>query len=107
MRSEFCICRGFSYELSGVVRVSVILTVLLFLGSRSPAVGCVPQMSNIVATDVSPVSFSVIWTCSEPSTCDLNVSADPSGMQPVDDITILSMPVENGDTAIVQKAEDN
>ena len=83
------------------------MTGLIFLGNPSTAVGDSPEISNFVVTDVTPVSFSVIWTSNEPSTCGIMVFGDPAGTQLLEDVTIVPMPVGNGDLEIVQKAEDN
>ena len=107
MRCDFSTERKFFYNLHAVFRLSIVLTVLIFLGSPLTAVGNSPEISNFVVTDVTPVSFSVIWTSNEPSTCGIKVFGDPAGTQLLEDLTIAPMPVENGDTGIVQKAEDN
>lgn len=107
MRCDFSTYRDFFYNLHAVFRLSIVLTVLIFLGSPSTAVGGIPEISNFVVTDVTPVSFSAIWTSNEPSTCGIKVFGDPAGTQLLEDVTIVPMPVENGDAGIVQKAEDN
>jgi len=66
----------------------------------------IPQVSNVTVVDVTPYSFSVIWTSSEPSTSDLYVYQDAAGTMPVTGIAIQSQPVESGDDTIARAAED-
>ena len=107
MHCDFSTYRNFFYNLHAVFKLSIVLTVLIFFGSPLTAVGNSPEISNFVVTDVTPVSFSVIWTSSEPSTCGIKVFGDPVGTQLLEDVTLVSMPVENRDPGIVQKAEGN
>jgi Raf kinase inhibitor-like YbhB/YbcL family protein len=46
--------------------------------------------AQLTITDVTPVSFSVVWTTSEPATCSLNVFVDAQGTTPYDEAEILS-----------------
>jgi hypothetical protein len=70
-----------------------------------PAVA--PVVSDITVSDVTPVSFSVIWNSDIAGTSSLNVFADSAGLTPAAGISIESQPVENGDAAIAAAAEDS
>jgi hypothetical protein len=90
------------------------LTILKFLGMIilcviwfSPmALAVAPVVSDVTVSDVTPVSFSVIWKSDIASTSDLNVFTDSAGTTPVAGATIESQPVENGDAGIAAAAED-
>ena len=58
-------------------------------------------------TDVTTVSFSVIWAASEASTAGLELFEDAAGTIPVTDATVIPHPVNNGDVAIKEAAENN
>ena len=45
----------------------------LCLGGVTFALGGPPVVSQLLVTDVSPLSFSVVWIASEPSSCTLHV----------------------------------
>jgi hypothetical protein len=45
--------------------------------------------SNLWITDVTPRSFSLVWTASGPATGSANVYADPQGNNPIGDLTII------------------
>jgi hypothetical protein len=66
-----------------------------------------PEVSQVTVTDVTQVSFSVIWASSEPSTSGLNLFQDEDGTLTVENITIESQPVKSGDMIIAGAAEDN
>ena len=67
----------------------------------------VPTVSDVTVTDVTPVSFCVIWASNEPCTSDLNVFEDGNGTVPLTGITIESQPVAGGDSSIATSAENN
>jgi len=89
----------------GVFKFVTFLAALFFMLSSKLALAQSPEVSHLIITDVTPVSFSVVWTASEPSTCNLKVFRDSQGLQPVTSANITPMPVESGDTSIAQKAE--
>ncbi|MBU0992357.1 MAG: hypothetical protein KJ737_07665 [Proteobacteria bacterium] len=60
-----------------------------------------------MVTDVTTVSFSVIWASSEASTANLEVYHDEAGTSPVAGTVITAHPVDSGDAAIRTAAEDN
>lgn len=66
-----------------------------------------PTVQDLFVTDVTTVSFSVIWAASEASTATLEVFEDAAGTIPVTGATIIPHPVNNGDAAIRLAAEDN
>lgn len=66
-----------------------------------------PGVSDLIVTDVTPTSFSVVWTASEPSTADLDVFRDVNGFQTADEAVIVPHPLDSGDAAIREAAETN
>ena len=82
-----------------------LLVVSLFL--PSVALAGVPQVSQVMVTDVTTKSFSVIWAASEACTGDLEVFEDESGLFTVDNAVISPHPVNSGDSLIREAAEDN
>jgi len=58
-----------------ITRSPVFLLALLWIYLAPPAVALAgqPQVSRLTITDVTPLSFSVVWISSEPSTCTLLV----------------------------------
>jgi len=70
------------------------------------ALAVAPVVSDITVSDVTPVSFSVIWKSDLASTSDLNVFTDSAGTTPVAGAIIESQPVKNGDAGIAAAAED-
>jgi hypothetical protein len=71
-----------------------------------PFTSAAPIVTNVTVTDVTPVSFSVVWAADVPSTSGVNVFSDPDGTSPVPGVSIESQPVESGDSAIAVAAED-
>ncbi len=82
-----------------VIALAVILPIAAIAG--------VPEVSHVMVTDVTTVSFSVIWAASEASTADLEVYEDVDGTIPVTGAVITSHPVSCGDPTIKTAAEDN
>lgn len=71
------------------------------------AIAGVPEVSHVMITDVTTVSFSVIWAASEESTADLVVYEDAVGTSPVASAVITPHPVNCGDLTIKTEAEKN
>jgi hypothetical protein len=67
----------------------------------------VPVVEDIVVTDVTTVSFSVIWTASESSTADIEVYSDINGTQPVEGAVRTVHPLDSEDLSIITLAQDN
>ena len=67
----------------------------------------VPVVSDVMVTDVSTRSFSVIWSASEPSVSGLQVYDDPDGLVPSENAVTIAQPVESGNDLIQRAAEDN
>jgi hypothetical protein len=65
-----------------------------------------PVVSNVTVTDVTPVSFSVVWAADQPSTPNLNVFVDAGGTTPAAGISVAPTPIESGDSAIATAAEN-
>lgn len=69
----------------------------------------IPEVNHVMVTDVTTVSFSVIWASSEASTADLQVYEDADGLTPVTDAVIIPYPVNDPINAasIIEAAENN
>lgn len=91
-----------SFKFLIVIGISFLITVWFC----PMALAVAPVVSDVTVTDVTPVSFSVVWKSDIPGTSDLNVFTDADGTTPAAGITIESQPVENGDAAIAAAAED-
>ena len=88
--------------------VKKISTVLVFSFALSGiAQAGIPDVANILVTDVTTRSFSVIWGASEAATAALGVYADEDGLVAVSEAVIAAHPVVSGDVAISTAAEDN
>jgi hypothetical protein len=71
-----------------IFSISLVLCVLLL----APGVGDAGLVitDRLKVTDVTPVSFSVVWATSEPATCGLNVFLDAEGTTPYAEAEIWS-----------------
>jgi len=85
-----------------------VVWLMLFIVAVLPAFvyAGVPEVSDIMVTDVTTRSFSVIWAASEASTANLEVFADENGAVSVADAVITPHPVESGDVQIKTLAEN-
>jgi hypothetical protein len=84
----------------------LICAMLIFAGAQ-PADADIPTVENLFITDVTTVSFSVIWAASEPCTASLEVFDDVDGTIPTPSAVVIPHPVNNGDAAIQLAAENN
>jgi len=75
----------------------IVLGVLLL---APPVWAGVPVVSDVLVTDVTDRSFSVVWTASEASTGSLNVFDGPLCTTVTAGITLVSHPVLNPDPAV-------
>jgi hypothetical protein len=91
-------------SLKVIALIGITFLGMMWLCPLAPAVA--PVVSDITVSDVTPVSFSIIWKSDIAGTSNLNVFSDSAGTTPVTDITIESQPVDNGDAAIAAAAED-
>ena len=81
---------------------------LLFLLFPLNVLAGVPVVADLFVTDVTPVSFSVVWsTGDEACTADLNVYVDENGTTAVSGLGITPHPVLSEDQTIRTAAEDN
>jgi hypothetical protein len=87
--------------------IRIFYAVLLMVFFAIDAHAGIHEVSHVMVTDVTPLSYSVIWESSEASTSNLNVFLDEDGAIPATDITTISQPVQNGDMGIATAAEDN
>lgn len=71
------------------------------------AIAGVPSVSDLIVTDVTTRSFSVVWASSEASLSNLNIYDDADGLNPTIGAVITSQPVSSGNTSIAVLAEDN
>ena len=60
----------------------------------------VPVVSDLVVSDVTPRSFSVIWNTSEPAVPDIDVFSDESGLTPVSGIVVTPFPLKNENVSV-------
>lgn len=91
-----------------VVRKGILrLSFILLLVNAQPADAGVPSVANLIVTDVTTVSFSVIWAASEHCTADLEVFTDIDGTTPAAGSVIVPHPVNSGDESIRTAAEEN
>ena len=86
-----------------------ILSLVTTLTLTFTAQADIPVVNNVMVTDVTTVSFSVIWSSSEASTADLDVFQDADGTSPVPDTVVLPHPVNDPAMAstISEAAENN
>lgn len=66
-----------------------------------------PQVNNIMVTDVTTKSFSVIWMASESSTAEIEIYEDETGINSVSGAVITPHPVNCGNAQIKVAAEDS
>nr|WP_319396085.1 hypothetical protein [uncultured Desulfobacter sp.] len=84
-----------------------VLAVLYIFIIADWAVADIPIISDIMVTDVTPSSFSVIWCASEPSTADLNIYIDENALFPAINAVTFPHPLGNKSASIQNAAEDN
>lgn len=63
--------------------------------------------NSVMVTDVTTVSFSVIWSVNEPATADLVVYEDIDGTTVVSDAVITPHPTNSNSIEIKEAAEEN
>ena len=85
------------------------LVTIMFIIGLSPVMiyAGVPYVDNVMITDVTPRSFSVIWASSEASDPVFLVYNDAAGTIPTVDAVITLQPVENSSDPIGDMAEEN
>jgi hypothetical protein len=86
---------------------ALLFGIFLLLANAQPAGAGVPEITNLFVTDVTTVSFSVIWASSEAGTADLEVFTDINGTTSPAGIVIRPHPVHSDDQLIRTAAEDN
>jgi hypothetical protein len=67
----------------------------------------VPEVSEVMVTDITTRSFSVIWKSNEPSTPSLKVFNGSDCLTPTANAVITPSPIASGDMDIADAAEDN
>lgn len=66
-----------------------------------------PIVTDITVTDVTPVSFSVVWGSDQPSSCNIAVFTDVNGNEDISaTLTITPHPTRNGDSTIGVAAQN-
>jgi hypothetical protein len=93
--------------LKASIKEKILLLVFLCFIYSSPVHAGLPEVSQVMVTDVTPVSFSVVWASSEPSTSTLKIFEDEAGTTVLDNVNLESQPTRNGSAIIAQGAEDN
>jgi len=86
------------------VFLCLILAFAIWVG---PTEGGVPEVSDVMVTDITTRSFSVIWNSSEPSTAILDVFDGPDCLTPTTVAVIIPHPIHSGDDTIRISAENN
>lgn len=89
------------------VREKVNFWTLWLCLSSAPVIAGVPDVSQVMVTDVTTVSFSVVWSASEASTADVAVFEDANGTVPAASSIVTPHPIESGSSAIRAAAEEN
>jgi len=90
-----------------IVKNSIVIWLVHLVVLASSGNAATPEVSNVLVTDVTPVSFSVIWSSSEACTSNVNIFMDEEGNEPATGVTIVSQPVKNGEMSIAIAAEGN
>jgi len=75
--------------------VFVVWLALVFLTVPAISSGGIPTVSEVTVTDVTPVSFSVVWVVSEPSNVSVNVFHAPECTNPVSGILVSALSVDS------------
>jgi hypothetical protein len=73
--------------------ISLALSLSLFIPGFSDA--SIIMADSVHVTDVTPVTFSVVWATSEPATCSLDVFVDADGTIPYTDAVVTSESAEH------------
>jgi len=80
---------------------------LLFLLMAKSSWALPPVVQDIMVTDVTPVSFSVIWDSDQASSCDIAVFTDENGTNDISaTLIITSHPTRNNVPAVVSAAQN-
>lgn len=85
----------------------LLFVLLIIVAFPYAAVAGVPDVDNVMVTDVTTVSFSVIWAASEAGFAAIEVYEDEDGTFPVSGAVVTPHPVKSGDEAIKTAAEGN
>jgi hypothetical protein len=90
-------------------KAGTVRSFMFLIAALLPAVayGNMPDVTEVMVTDVTTRSFSVIWTSSEASYPSLNVYDDVNGTVPTSDAVITLQPVESDNNDIGIVAENN
>jgi len=87
---------------------AIILTIGLVLLGVAPSLAEGPVVQDVMITDVTPISFAVIWAADAPSTPEISVFTDADGTNDItSQLTITPYPTRSGDATIVEAAENN
>ena len=73
--------------------ISLALSLSLFIPGFSDA--SIVIADSVQVTDVTPVTFSVVWATSEPATCSLDVFVDADGTIPYTEAVVRSESAEH------------
>lgn len=80
---------------------------MLFLVVPVWAVAGIPVVNQVMVTDVTTVSFSVIWAANEPCTAGLEIYEDDTGAIPVAGAVLTPHPVVSGNDDIREAAQES
>ena len=92
---------------ANTVLTPIILFLIFILIFPGHSYAGIPENHHVMVTDVTPVSFSVIWASSEACTSNIIVFLDEEGNEAATGIAIVPQPVNSGDMSIAVAAEDN
>jgi hypothetical protein len=110
MQTKLTIHRRIPLKIFKVSTIGLVMGLVLMsamgnydFASAAPVV----DPGSVMVTDVTPFSFSVIWSSNEPATASLNIFSDEDGTTPAMGISLEPHPTASGDMTIKTKAEDN
>ena len=86
---------------------TILMCIIVFLITTALGMADAPVVQDIMVTDVTPVSFSVIWASDTPATPDIRVFTDADGTNDITaQLTIIAHPTRNTDGSIVTSAQN-
>ena len=89
---------------SHALLIGIILFTFLVTGS---AFALPPVVQDITVTDVTPVSFSVVWSSDQASSCNISVFTDENGTNDITaGLVITPHPTRNNSTAVIAAAQN-
>jgi hypothetical protein len=82
-------------------------TIFFIFLTAGSAFALPPVVRDITVTDVTPVSFSVVWSSDQASSCNITVFSDENGTDDITaDLVITPHPTRNNSAAVVTAAQN-